>query len=195
MPIDYGRGKVYKIVCNETGKLYVGSTCEPTLAHRLAKHIGHYKLYLSGKYHFMTSYIILENSNYDIVLIENVPCTTKDELRKRERHYIESLVCVNKVVVGRSTREYKIDNKETIKIQQKSYRLENNDKIKDYREKNQVIINQHFKCYCGGKYTYSHKAEHMRSNGHLRYLNTIKALFKESHQLFSKIDMILSDVV
>ena len=34
---DYSKGKIYKIVCNVTGLVYVGSTCEPTLARRLAK--------------------------------------------------------------------------------------------------------------------------------------------------------------
>ena len=41
--IDYSKGKIYKIVCNNTGLIYIGSTCEPTLARRLAKHVGNYK--------------------------------------------------------------------------------------------------------------------------------------------------------
>ena len=115
----YQRGKVYKIVDNTNDNVYIGSTCEPTLARRLAGHVGNYKKYLSGKYHFVTSFNILENSNYDIILIENVHCNSKDELHKRERHYIESLVCVNKVIVGRTHQEYKIDKKETIKYKEK----------------------------------------------------------------------------
>ncbi len=46
---DYKLGKIYKIVCNITGKVYYGSTCEPTLARRLAKHAGNYKRWSQGK--------------------------------------------------------------------------------------------------------------------------------------------------
>ena len=66
---DYSRGKIYKIVDNTNNNVYVGSTCEPTLARRLAKHVGSYRNYLKYKYHFITSIKILENENYDIVLI------------------------------------------------------------------------------------------------------------------------------
>jgi hypothetical protein len=38
MPINYQLGKVYKIVDNTNGQCYVGSTCEPILARRLASH-------------------------------------------------------------------------------------------------------------------------------------------------------------
>ena len=33
---DYNKGKIYKIVDNTNNNIYIGSTCEPTLAHRLA---------------------------------------------------------------------------------------------------------------------------------------------------------------
>jgi predicted GIY-YIG superfamily endonuclease len=42
----YQQGKIYKIVCNETGDIYIGSTIEPTLARRLAKHVAKYKFWL-----------------------------------------------------------------------------------------------------------------------------------------------------
>ena len=44
---------------------------------------------------------------------------TKNELLQREAHYIRTLRCVNKVVLGRTTKEYHGDKK---------------DKIKQYRE-------------------------------------------------------------
>ncbi len=46
---DYSKGKIYKIVCNTTGLVYIGSTCEPTLARRLAGHRGAYNAFLKGK--------------------------------------------------------------------------------------------------------------------------------------------------
>jgi hypothetical protein len=94
------------------------STCEPTLARRLAGHVGKYQQYLKGKYHFVTSYEIIKNGNYDIILIENVKCDSKDQLTARERYYIESLDCINKLIPGRTDKQYREDNKE--KIQQKN---------------------------------------------------------------------------
>jgi predicted GIY-YIG superfamily endonuclease len=47
---DYSNGKFYKIVCNNiTNECYIGSTCEPILARRLAQHVSRYKSYLKGK--------------------------------------------------------------------------------------------------------------------------------------------------
>ena len=44
--VNYQLGKIYKIVCNITDECYVGSTCQPTLAHRLTKHVSAYKRFL-----------------------------------------------------------------------------------------------------------------------------------------------------
>jgi adenylate kinase family enzyme len=113
----YSRGKIYKIVDNTNGNIYVGSTTEPTLAKRLANHRAKYKCYLDGNSKYISSFKIIENGDYDIVLVENCPCNTKDELHKRERHYIETLECVNKVVVGRTIKEYREVNRDKIKLQ------------------------------------------------------------------------------
>lgn len=59
---------------------YVGSTCEPTLAKRLTKHVSNYKRHLNGAKQYLTSFKVLENENYSIVLIEKFPCDSKDEL-------------------------------------------------------------------------------------------------------------------
>ena len=55
----YSRGKIYKIICNVTGLVYVGSTCEPALARRLAGHRRSYKAYLNGKKYYVTSFKVL----------------------------------------------------------------------------------------------------------------------------------------
>jgi len=124
---NYQLGKIYKIVDNTNNNIYVGSTTEPSLARRLAGHVRNYKKWKNGKYCFTTSFKIIENDNYDIVLIENCPCDTKDELHKRERYYIENLECVNKIIVGRKNKEYYEANKE---------------KRKEYLEANKKKINE-----------------------------------------------------
>jgi hypothetical protein len=172
--VNYSQAKIYKIIDNTNGNIYVGSTCEPTLARRLAGHVGKYQLYLKGKYHPVTSFEIIKNGNYDIILIENVKCDSKDQLTARERYYIESLDCVNQVIPGRTRQEYRDDNKDKIqqyyednkqKIleQNQVYRKDNKEKIKEYN-------NTKCDCECGGKFTQKNKAQHLKSTKHKKYI-------------------------
>jgi len=146
---DYQRGKIYKITSGDT--TYIGSTCEQTLAKRLAGHVQGYKCWKNGKQNFISSYLLIETEEYEITLIELYPCDSRDELRSRERFHIETNDCVNKNIPGRSHKEYiqsyykeniekikekvKIyanDNKDTIKENQKVYREDNRDKKREY---------------------------------------------------------------
>jgi hypothetical protein len=137
----YKNSKIYKIVDNTNGNVYIGSTCEPTLAHRLAKHRGHYREYLKGGNRYITSFKILENNDYSIVLLEEFPCETKDQLLARERYYIENNECVNKKIPTRTKKEWTEKNQDKIidyqKKYQKKYQEQNQDKLKIYQEEYQ----------------------------------------------------------
>lgn len=104
--VDYSLGKIYKIKCNTTGLVYYGSTCEPTLSRRLANHKMAYQRYLKTFKLYCSSYRVLENKNYEIVLVENFPCNSKDELNSRENYYIENFECVNKYRAFQPNREH-----------------------------------------------------------------------------------------
>ena len=81
--VNYQLGKIYKIFDLDTNECYIGSTCEPTLAQRLAKHVANHKAYTKGTGGHCTSYSIIEKDDYDsydILLIENYPCNSRDEL-------------------------------------------------------------------------------------------------------------------
>ena len=192
---DYLKGKIYKIVCNLTNLTYIGSTCEPTLARRLASHVGDYMKWLNGKHRFITSFKIIEGGNYNIILVEECPCESSDQLHARERHYIETVECVNKVIPTRSMKEWKEINKEKIKECEKIYREANKDHIKvrkkqynednkehikeykkEYRETNKEIIRQHRSekliCLCGSTYSRSGKSEHEKTKKHQDYVNS-----------------------
>ncbi len=89
-------GKIYSIVCKTTGRHYVGSTCS-TLQKRLKEH----ERYFKNK-RTCTSWKVLENNNYEIVLLEESKYETRKELYKREayfilknRNYINRNNCVN----------------------------------------------------------------------------------------------------
>tara|TARA_R110001592_G_scaffold340298_1_gene628392 strand:+ start:40 stop:783 length:744 start_codon:yes stop_codon:yes gene_type:complete len=156
-PIDYSKSKIYKIVCDTTGLIYIGSTVE-TLCRRLSGHRSDYKRYLKGKYSFLTSFDILKNDNYKIILIENCPCNSKEELHREERKYIESIECVNKNIPTRTDKEYREINKDKmkeyyeinkdkIKEYHKEYYEDNQDNYKEYKKKNRDKIKEYKKQY------------------------------------------------
>jgi hypothetical protein len=130
---DYQKGKIYKIINYEDDDIYIGSTCE-TLSKRMTKHRDDLKRYKQGKTNYITSFQILEKPSAKIVLIENYPCDSREELTMREQYHIKSNACVNKVIPGRSIKEYREDNKDKIKAQQKAYNEANADKIKSYKK-------------------------------------------------------------
>lgn len=164
--VNYQNSKIYKIVCDTTGLIYVGSTTEIRLAKRLAKHKCDYKRFLEGKRDTRaTSYKLLENNNYRIELIELYPCNTKDELLKKERFYIESLECVNR---NTPCKQWHKDNKEYVKNKRKEYRLNNKDKIarqkKESNEKNKEHIQKYQKELRDYKRTWCGHPYHNESN-------------------------------
>jgi hypothetical protein len=93
---DYSQGKIYKIVCNKTGLIYIGSTCK-TLNERLKEHVYDAKRYLDKKSNkFISSIYVIINNDYKIELIDNYPCNHKKELETKEYYYITNLEgCVN----------------------------------------------------------------------------------------------------
>jgi hypothetical protein len=171
--VNYQLGKMYKIVDVSTDECYVGSTCQPTLAKRLAGHVATYNRYCKGKGDFVNSYCILANDNYDIELIEDFPCDSKEELHRRERFHTRSMTCVNKIKnqgllaeVSKKEckrlidKEYYETNKVKVSERKKIYREHNKDKVREYgrlynethKEQIKHIRTALHQCYCGGRY-------------------------------------------
>lgn len=133
----YQQGKIYKIISDLTDTIYVGSTTS-TLSARMAQHRRGYKHFINTGKGFITSYEILEiDPDCQIILIENYPCNSKDELRAHERYHIElnREICVNISIPCRSKKEYNEANKEKIAQRDKEYR-------KEYRKANKEKIAQ-----------------------------------------------------
>ncbi len=195
---DYQLGKIYKVVNDVNGMVYIGSTAQPTLANRMTHHRSDYKRNYSKTYEKWG-----DIQDCKIVLIEKFPCESKDELCARERYFIENTDCINIVVPGRTQKEWCEINKDKIKERKKEYYQKNKEQIserdkkyyqnnkdnkkeydKKYYQNNKEIINKKYNCDCGGKYTYYHKAKHFKTDKHQRYLksqsNTEDALWFES---------------
>ena len=113
----YSNGKIYSLRSHQTDKIYIGSTIQP-LYKRLYGH-------RTKKLNELANY----NDVY-IELIEEYPCNNKMELERKEGEHIRANDCVNKLIAGRTNKQYRIDNKET----KKQYDISNKDKISEYQK-------------------------------------------------------------
>ena len=86
---------------------YIGSTTKEFLSKRMVQHRCVFKKWKEDASYGRktTSLEIFEKYGIDncrIVLVELCPCDTKDELTRREAHFIRTMDCVNKVIPHRT---------------------------------------------------------------------------------------------
>ena len=153
--IDYSKGLIYKIVCNdlECKDIYVGSTTN--FRTRKNAHKTSCNNENSKKYNLKIYQIIRQNGgweNWQMIEVEKYPCNDGNELRARERFKYEELKGnMNSCIPNRSRKEYYNDNKEKIKEYQKEYIENNKEKIKEhmkkYIENNKEKIKEQLKKY------------------------------------------------
>ena len=122
--VNYAQSKIYRIICYSTGKQYIGSSTT-SLSTRLSVHKQQLR---NGK--SCSSYEVLENGNFDILLLEDYPCETREQLSTRERFWIDqSEMCVNKNVPSRTRREYYQDNRKKLIDYQTKWNNENRKRL------------------------------------------------------------------
>ena len=135
MESKYLNSKIYKIICKNTGRQYIGSTSQAYLSSRLKGRESTYKKWIqSGRGNFMTSFDILDGGNYKIQLVEVYPCTTKYELHQRKRYWVLNTICVNKVMPNRTPKEYYHDNLNGLLEYKRNYYKNNRELIKNIRK-------------------------------------------------------------
>jgi hypothetical protein len=185
---DYSKGKIYTLRSYQTNEIYIGSTID-LLPKRLWKHKTDYKCWKNGKKPYITSFELIKYDDYYIELLELFPCNSKAELEKREGHHIRYMECVNKLIAGRTKKEYYIenkkkvleyqkdyyeDNKDKIKEQKKEYRIENADKIKEqmkgYRIENVEKLKEKINCECGAIIRKSDLSRHQKTKKHQNFI-------------------------
>jgi hypothetical protein len=180
--MDYKNGKIYKITDNAYTKMYIGSTTQ-SLSKRFSRHKSDYKLWLEGTHHKVSIFNIFDEfgiENCKIELIENYECNSKNELERKEGEHIKNNDCVNKVIAGRTKKEYYNDNKNKILEKAKEYKEANKNKIlekkKEHYEANkQQILNIkkiRVVCECGKEYTKGNKSKHIITKKHIKYIET-----------------------
>ena len=185
---NYENGKIYKLVKTEGTLCYIGSTTQ-SLSMRKAKHHINYKCWKKGKCHYISSCEIFDDDEEgcSIILLENYPCNSKYELEKRERHYIETITCVNKTRPTRTSEEYYKDNKDKIREQVKKYKELNRDNLSEYMQQYYELnrdkisdqkkkyykdkLNTKYTCDCGKTVTLCHKTRHEKSKKHQSFIS------------------------
>ena len=176
MENKYDNGKIYKIRNEITDDIYVGSTCN-LLCKRMVQHRAYHA---NQKYRNIRLYKLMNEigvEEFHIELIELFPCSSKDELRAREGHFIRSMGNLNHKIGGRTQQEYYADNKDKLAIKQKEYYMEHVNAIKkynvEYRCINKDSINERrgaeLECLCSGSYSLRDKAKHFKTMKHLKY--------------------------
>jgi hypothetical protein len=147
---NYQEGKIYMIWSTVGPSRYYGSTC-CSLSSRMCNHRSTYRCGVG-----ITSSKVFEMYGVDnckIELVENYPCTSKEELDAREGFYIRNNECVNQVITGRTSREYYNDCKEELKDKNKKYKENHKDELKEksrkyseeHREEQKVKSKKYYK--------------------------------------------------
>jgi vacuolar-type H+-ATPase subunit H len=151
----YENAKIYVVRCkNDDTLVYVGSTIT-TLGkrftnHKISKKCSLYK-YVNGDW-----------DNWFIELYEEYPCKNKYQLRRREGELIRQIATINKVIPGRTLKQYRQDNRDKLLEQlkqhyqdnrevrlekQKQHYQDNREKIKEYYQDNRDEILEQKKQY------------------------------------------------
>ena len=146
--VNYGNGKIYKIINENNEIIYIGST-----AQKLCKRY---------------SYHTHKASNHKIILIENYSCNNREELRKREQEVIEENTNLLNQIRAYVTEEEKKEWHKQHNQKRKNnpeYIKKKKEYDKEYRENNKDIINQKVKCkYCNTELNKRNLKRHITKN-------------------------------
>jgi len=139
----YQRGKIYKIISPNTDKIYIGSTTETLLSHRIREHRSNYVEQKKGPLLGQVGpFMIIDAGNSLIILIELFPCKSRAELKLREQYHItlNTINCISKDIASP-----KYLNRQYCK-------------------------NKHV-CECGITHTVGRKMQHEKTILHQKYIN------------------------
>ena len=161
----------YKICSLDNKYIYIGSTTN--FKTRMSDHKCNCNNINSKKYNYKLYTTIRQNggiNNFIFEIIDSIDTDDRQTVLKHEQSLI--------VEYNSNLNTYKafITNEEK-KQYNKQYRIDNTEQINQYnnqyRVDNKEIINnkkkEKFTCACNGRYTRTHKAEHLKSKKHTQY--------------------------
>jgi len=102
--MNYEVGYVYKLICKNTGKVYYGST--NNINRRTAQHKCALRMRELG-HSYSSSIEIIEQNNYEFLVIETWFNISKYDLKREEAKYITQEECINKRIPNRTRKDAK----------------------------------------------------------------------------------------
>ncbi len=173
--MDYKNGRIYQIRNTVDDDVYVGSTCQ-ALSKRMAKHRTDVNTKARLNILLYKKMRELGVDCFYIELLEECPCKNKEQLRKREGHFIREIGTLNMCQAGRTINDWREENKDKIKEYRSKWEEQHTDQRKEskakYREKNKESTSVQCICPCGGHYRYANKSRHFKSKTHIDFMNS-----------------------
>ena len=131
---NFQNGKIYIIRNRINDLIYIGSTCQ-SLSQRMVQHRRDMNVKRCQKWKLYQQMRELHKDNFYIELLENYPCNTRNELNRKEGEYIRNYQSkLNRIIAGRTDKEYREDNKEKAKEYHKEYQQTHEEKLADYQK-------------------------------------------------------------
>ena len=192
--VNYKNSIIYKLCCKDPTitEIYIGSTTSfraRKCGHKTACTNEKSKAYNYYVYQFIRDHGCWDN--WDMIQIETRCADDKHELLSYERLWIEELgASLNKNIPTRTMKEYRKENKESIRLWMKEYRKENKEVIatqeKEYRKENKELIRQKYyeknkesfiqrnkekiSCDCGSIISRVNLARHRKTKKHQKWV-------------------------
>lgn len=163
--IDYSKSVIYKLVCRdlEVKDFYLGSTTN--FASRKKNHRNHSTKPIDRSYNYPV-YVFMRAhggwGNWDMVLVESYPCSTKLELHARERHWVETLKPSLNTTIPAHPYDRSL-HRDELATYNRQYR---NDHIEAIKER----VSRVFECECGKSMIMSSKLKHLQSQKHAAWV-------------------------
>ena len=126
----YQKGKIYAVRNTDDDDIYIGSTTQ-----FLSKRLYDHKVNSTDTTNNSLLYVKMREvgpNKFYIELIENYPCINREELNRREGEIIRERATLNKLVAGRTRREYMDEYKEYFDNYHREYRQANAEFYKQY---------------------------------------------------------------
>lgn len=177
----------YKITClnNNVDFLYVGST--KNLNNRKWLHKSVCNNPNNSSYNLKLYETIRNNGgwdNWEVRPIGKGIFNNKTDARIEEQRYINELRAnlnsfrahMTKDDENEMKKNYVINNHQKVLDSKKQYRDNHKEELKKKYNDNIQLQNRRKEkiiCQCGGSYTYAHKAEHLKSNKHIKFTNQV----------------------
>lgn len=169
---DYANAKIYRLVATGTLDVYIGSTCG-----NLNQRLWHHNYSASNEKQRKTSSCKLyeDGRTVAIELVENFPCANNEELKLRERYWIENTPnCINTNVPGRTWKErwaanptYAERHKEYMKEPAQVQKRKELRATDEWKAKEKARRAEEYTCECGAVVTVHSKGKHLKSKKHL----------------------------